>query len=259
MLIQSTSNSDPQGAPWNVYHNGRFFAQFDGSLMPAIQKIFPHERFKLEYPFFETGSIGFVPFSVERDGRWLIPSFTGLLPLRGDIEYVAGVGDEGIILYIRGIGMSGFIPDYTMSMVSSVDRVDVTDPDGNKISCYVNDRSTGYLGWIWTIRCPVIQVEDEPEFSFPIEIVFKTIDGKIHTSKGVLKSYWNFPELDVPVSLPDDLAHELAINPYAAPLWQDHVIYDLKYLGSLRGRIPNGGRSLVKRSLWENPNAMASQ
>jgi hypothetical protein len=229
ILVQSTSNSFANGTPWNVYYNGKYYAKFDGSLLPAIQKIFPHEPYEYEYSFSAPNPYTIV-YNVARDDNLGIPSFTGLLPIREDFYYVARTGDSGIIIFIRSDGLSGFIPDEVQSVIKSVVKVELTSPDKNKIRCNISDNHYAYLGVGWTISCPVEQPEGDVTFGFPIEIQFRTLDGKTVTTKGILSTYWGFSDVVTPAVLPEWMADAFARDPRASQLWNDHMVYDLEYM-----------------------------
>ena len=229
VLVQSTSNSFVNGTPWNVYYNGKYYAQFDGSLLPAIQKVFPHEPYEYEYSFSAPNPYT-IAYNVERDDSLGVPNFTGLLPIRGDFYYIAREGDSGIIIFIRSNGLSGFIPDEVQSVIKSVQKVELTSPDKSKVRCYIDENRFSYLGEGWTISCPVEQPEGDMTFNFPIEVQFRTQEGKTITTKGNLSSYWGFMDITAPAVIPEWMADAFARDPRASQLWNDHLIFDLEYM-----------------------------
>jgi hypothetical protein len=234
VLVQSTSNSREDGAPWNVYYNGHYYAYFGDKLLPAIQMVFPHEPYEYKVDFIEEIPSYKVVFNVEREGTQGFPTFTGLLPLRGDFNYIAGVEDDGLFLFIRSEGMAGFIPDVAESVITSVSRVEVTTTEDPRLRCNISDSRTSFLGEGWTVTCPVEQPEGESAFSLPVLIQFSTADGRSLTTKGVLSSYWGYESSIVPSVLPEWMADALARDPQASTLWADHVLYDLNFIGSVR-------------------------
>jgi hypothetical protein len=234
VLVQSTSNSREDGAPWNVYYNGHFYAQFGDMLLPAIQKVFPHEPFDYVIAFNESYPSSRVVFNVEREEVTGFPPFSGLMPLRGDFSYYAGVEDDGLFLFIRSEGFNGFIPDTVKSVITSVTRVEITTPENPRLRCNISENRSSYMGEGWTIVCPVDQPEGETTFNLPVQIQFDTSAGQKLTTQGVLSAYWGFEELAAPAPLPEWMADALASDPHAAPLWSDHVLYDLEYMGSTR-------------------------
>ena len=256
ILVQSTSNSREDGAPWNVYYNGHFYAQFGDKLLPAIQKVFPHEPYDYATAFSEGFPSSKVVYNVEREEVTGYPSFTGLLPLRGDFNYFAGVDDDGLFLFIRSEGFTGFIPDTVKSVITSVSRVEIATVDDPRLRCSITDNRSSYMGEGWTILCPVDQPEGETAFNLPVQIQFDTMAGQKLTAKGVLSAYWGFEKQAAPALLPDWMADALARNPHAAPLWSDHVLYDLEYIGSTRkGQTDKdtlyGEAILLGETLWQ--------
>jgi hypothetical protein len=234
VLVQSTSNSRKDGAPWNVYYNGHYYAQFGDTLLLAIQKVFPHEPYDDATAFSEAYPSSKVVYNVEREDVTGFPSYTGLLPLRGDFEYFAGEEGDGLFLFIRSEGFTGFIPDTVKSVITSVSRVEIATADNPRLRCSISGARSSYMGEGWTVLCPVDQPEGETTFRLPVQIQFSTSAGQNFTTKGVLSSSWGFENLAVPVILPGWMADALARDPHAAPLWRDHVLYDLEYIGSTR-------------------------
>jgi hypothetical protein len=233
VLLQSTSNSREDGAPWNIYYNGHYYAYFGDKLLTAIQKVFPHEPYEYATAFSEEYPSSTIVFNTERDDSSGFSSFTGLLPLRGDFNYMAGDEYNGLFLFIRSEGFSGFIPDSAKSVITSVSRVEIATVDDPRLRCRITDNRTAFPGDGWTVQCPVKQPEGETTFNLPIQIQFSTSTGKSLITKGVLSAYWGYENLAVPAGLPDWMSDALARDPQAAPLWKDHVLFDLEYIGSM--------------------------
>src|SRR5574341_2571293 len=95
ILISSDANNSPDGSPWNVFYNGRIYAQYDGLLAEPLVKLFGIGDRELLATFYPEGG----RLSSYFTSGWppqLIQGFSGLAPIARYLRWHT-YPDTGII------------------------------------------------------------------------------------------------------------------------------------------------------------------
>ncbi len=236
VVLQSSDRSDPDLAPWNVIHNGRIYAQFDGRLADPLREIFgplhdptsggepllrkPEEPLKY---FFNTVFQHRVPVD-------------GLVSLSGSFSYVAEAGKiEGQISADGGLPIAP-----VTTTVSNLNKVEL-QADATSQACDI--LPVEQSEWRKDLRfiCTVKTAQPGLAFRYPLTIELGIDNAAPIVSAGEIAGIWDTPSDEYVPVLPLHVATAASTNPNLLDLLNDHVVFKLDYDAGISTTTPLSG------------------
>lgn len=236
ILLTSQSNAYPDGAPWNVLHNGRLYAQYAGSIGAALAPLFPSERGVPAGSFWPEG-MGAAPqlaFAAAPPPPQLRYGFDGLLPIADGFSYRTDPAAGTLTGVIEGRGSIGGWGNMVIGTLSSLGRVELTLEDGTPLPCTMEPIATeDMMGALWEFTCPVAGKVAGERYRLPITVEMSNDGGDIVTMEGVLYGVWGEREPILALPLPVEVERALRADPANAALLDAHPITQVRYDGLL--------------------------
>jgi hypothetical protein len=225
VLLASSSTANPGQAPWNVFYNGRLYAQYDGLLGTPIQALFPGESGQPAASFYPGGSSPNMVVFVS--GGWLAQlsmGFTGLLPFANGFKYQADLKTSKIEGLIEGSSSFGGFGDMVIGTITKLNKIVLTESDGSSKACGIQPvKSSDPAEASWTFTCTVADAVEGTSYRYPIEITYSTKKGKPTTAQGQLFGKWSTTTVTQYLPLPEELQTIFAQYPGIRDLLSDHI------------------------------------
>lgn len=223
VLLFSDNINNPGSGPWNVLHNGRLYAQYDGSLARPIADLFPCSR---RSP--TAGEADQVSFHTKGWPSQLRDGFGGLLPIAEGFRYWADPESGQIHGYIEGRSSIGYM---TIGSVTKLNYVEIEVAGGRAVTCTfeavpVADpvTVTSTRGAAWTFTCSPGDAVPGARYRYPIRAELETDDGEVLRTEGELWGAWD-PVPGTPLLPPaEEMQAVLAGHEPAVDLLTDHVL-----------------------------------
>lgn len=240
ILLHSEVNSNRARMPWNVFVNGRFYAQYDGRLAGPLSVLFD-ERLDPDLGHdldLDGNPRTRVPMGSSQWPTQFVDGFMGLLPIAGSFRYHADIEQSSIVGYIIGrniIGFSGLIRQGAITGLTSLHL----ETDGKRIDCTFEplegrfDYDAG-----WEFACPLAGVKAGDVYEYAIFVDLATAEGDPVTTKGVLTGTWGTKRDVLIVPGPEPLMSLLAANEQAASILDSHILAYVDYSGTLQLGLP---------------------
>ncbi len=243
ILIVSASTGNPGSGPWNILHNGRLYAQYDGSLAEPLANLFPGPTGSPS-AFYSPGGRepGSVVFSTQGWPYQLTEGFVGLLPIADGFEYQADAALGEIRGYIQGRSSVGGFGSMIIGAITKLARVELTLNDGRGLPCETEDVPTDDpAGAAWTFTCSPGNVVAGARYRYPIHIEVETDGAGRIITDGELRGVWRSSPSDrLLLPPPEEIYAALAAYEPAADLLTDHVLASASYMAQIK---PEGARS----------------
>lgn len=227
ILITSTTNSNPLAAPWNVYYNGRFYAQYDGSLFPGMTNLFnTEERELLATTFNGGGPIDFITESLPlqiRDG------FFGFFPVRLNYNINSQKGELNLAYY----------PSLTEDKFGVPTAAKLTLTDQTSIDCaplkIIETRGAStdysYEFTYWKISCEPADFVPEQEFHYQMEIIFSKLKEPV---TGELWGFWEDKPGMTLFPIPPEVLTPFLKNSDIKEIMKENIVYEASYSSKSR-------------------------
>jgi hypothetical protein len=243
MLLTSASTGNPGKGPWNILHNGRLYAQYDGSLAAPLGKLFKSEEGEPLASYSPGGrEPGKVVFSSQGLPRQLLYGFWGLLAISDGFSYTADATKTEIRGQIIG---SSRIGSMKIGQIKTLARLQLS-AGNEEVSCQVNllpegDPWTATTAWEFT--CPLKGVNEGDRYRYPVKAIFGKEGGGSIEVDGGLWGTWHAASNQNYVLLPPPPEIEVALaeHPMAKVLLQDHILGGTRYSATLNGDAPLEG------------------
>lgn len=225
ILITSDSNSG-LGAPWNVYYNGRFYAQYDGSLYMPLTKLFNPEFHEILATNVLTDRSQ--SFSTGELPRQLSSGFLGLSPLSGGLRKYYDSEEEAIVL--------NFDPDISDATLGKPVTAKLISVTGITSECSIKhvietntttilDNTTTYSFPRWHIICRPPDFTPGNPYNYQMQIIFSKSDEPI------TGEIWDPGDLNQIVLYPPptEILEPLLSTPSIQTLFDNNVLYYVEY------------------------------
>jgi len=243
ILIISASTGNPGSGPWNILHNGRLYAQYDGSLAGPLANLFPGPTGSPR-AFYSPGGRepGTVVFSTQGWPYQLTEGFVGLLPIADGFEYQADATSGEIRGYIQGRSSVGGFGNMIIGAITKLARIELTLNDGRGLPCEIEDVPTDDpAGAVWTFTCSPGNVVVGARYRYPTHIEVETDGARRIITDGELRGVWRASPPDRLLLPPSEEIHAaLAAYEPAADLLTDHVLASASYTAQIK---PDGAQS----------------
>jgi hypothetical protein len=234
VLIFSDSTGNTNSAPWNVFYNGRFYAQYDGAVAPQIAALFPGNDPTINA--FGEPPLEQMSFSMSSSSYELSKDFHGLLPFNRRFNYDIDVENGVIDGYVEGRRQDSLEtenPYFIMGLLFDVSGIQIT-VDNRVIDCEMTSiEATFESSPVWSFYCYIgaHQIPPNAPYRFPITIEIITDMGETMLIDGVLNGVWTEAQPYDLMLLPiEPFVHSaFTQNVDARDLMTDHLLYAASY------------------------------
>jgi hypothetical protein len=192
ILIYAASNENPGYGPWHVIYNGRMYAQYDGSIGPAIGELFDREddAFVWQADFPEYHSDNVVGFATEGWPNQLWNGYEGLLPVSQGFSYQIDPESSKLEGYVRGRYSIGGFGNMIVGKIVSLNSV-VVEFEEKKQSCKIEEIvNADEYSEQWLFSCDIPDKKTGERYRLPIAMELGLDNGQSFTSKGTLYGLW---------------------------------------------------------------------
>lgn len=246
ILLTSQSNAYPYGAPWNVMHNGRLYAQYSGSIGAALATLFPSNQGVPAGNFWPEGmgaepQMAFASSDLPPQLRY---GFDGLLPIADSFSYQTDPSAGTLTGVIEGRGSIGGFGNMVIGTLTGLEGVALALEDGTTLPCAVEPIETeDVLGALWEFSCPVAGKPVGERYRFPITVEMSNDRGIRVPMEGVLHGIWGEREPLLVLPMPIEIERALRADPASATLLDALPISQIRYDGVMETPNPLfGGR-----------------
>lgn len=236
VILNSSANSNRARTPWNVFVNGRFYAQYDGVLAGPLSILFderldPNLSNNTDW---DDNQLTHISISGSYWPGQFTNGFMGLLPIAHSFGYYADAEESSIVGGIQGrniIGFTGMIRQGTISDLNTI----YLEADGERIDCTFELLESEFeYDAVWEFTCPFTDVEAGDEYHYEIFVELATAEGDPVVTEGILTGSWGAERDMLLTSAPEPLLSLLAENEQAASIMEKHLLVMTDYGGSLR-------------------------
>jgi hypothetical protein len=259
ILLQSLRDGNPGNSPWNVYYNGRLYAQYDGSLADPLAELFPNLESETGYDIFASGTVGDkLIFQTSGLPPQLIYGFNGLLPVSNGLEYQVDV-EKGVIQgQLEGNHSQRASGNQLVGGISGLQSIFLLKKDGKKVACQIEKLGRPDAPRkAWEFTCPVPEAQAGKPYKLPIQFTVTTKQGETLATEGELYGAWEAPADFVSTPEADEIAQALHQSPEAVKLLEEHVASWTSYqaetsadspkLGNFAGQVTLLGETSVNQ------------
>lgn len=234
ILIFSASDENRGNGPWHVIYNGRIYAQYDGTIGPAIAKLFAGTQDTFNWganstdDYHPANQVGFNTSGLPAQFTY---GFTGLLPISDSFTYRANFAKneiQGSIHDVRSI-QSG----ENYQTIENLNTVELTVED-KKQACTItpaDDNTTDYK--TWSFSCKPDSMVVGQRYHYPIHLEFGTDTNKKIVTDGELRGIWYADTAHFVLPPAEEIQAAIAGNPDLQDLLKDHTFYDALYSGKM--------------------------
>jgi hypothetical protein len=238
--ISSNSTGNAGAGPWNVYYNGRLYAQYDGSLYGPMTRVFglrePSET------YLTSQDLADVVFGTRGDPLHLSRGFSGLMPLSSGFSYSADSEANQIRGVIIGRESFGIMGGTVIGPLTDLTGVILTSADGTATSCVIEARtSRGYISVWWDFTCHLDHHEAGEQFQYVIEASGTRESGDELITRGKLFGLWDGDEAFYLLPRAEELTSALAKNDSIQRLFESHPLWFANYQARLSTETPQSG------------------
>jgi len=261
-LLLFSSSNDEGGVPWNVLYNGRLYAQYDGTLIPHLARLFPSAGGMPATTFIPGNRSKAIVYNTTGWPPQLSYGFWGLLPVADDFSYFANAISGKLEGHIVGRSSIGGYDNMVIGQIATLNSVALTLLDGSTLPCPTtatpdeNDPASAS----WKFEC--LLSEHTGPYRYPAHIEFGTVAGKTFVTTGELWGRWQAQTpMALLLPLPDELQQALNASEVARDLMRDHVPLALEYYaeigwegnpltGTLSGDLTLLGETEFEGTVW---------
>jgi hypothetical protein len=247
--VESSSTGNPGSGPWNVIHNSRAYAQYDGSIGDTLASLFVSPAGKPSASFYPGGrDLNTAEFETRGYPFESLPDriFTGLIPIADDFRYSPDI-DHGKIDGYISVKLSTDSPSKGKDIqVSQV----VIQANGSLISCPIQPDpvSNGFLMQEWAFTCEPGDGIAGEYFDYPIHIDLNVDKTESLSLDGELKGIWDhFSDMSdsenyvIFSPLPDEIKNAIQHNQSASELLQKNIFIYAYYDAAINPDNPQSG------------------
>jgi hypothetical protein len=261
LLLISTSN-DYGGAPWNIVYNGRLYAQYDGTLVQPLAKLFTSPRAEPAATYSPGGGqVGSIIYNTAGMPPQLVYGFTGLLPIADSFSYQANASARAIEGDIEGRSSIAQLGRMVIGRIDKLNRVLLTLPEGRELACSIETLSThDPVGVSWSFRCPISEPA-EGYYRYPLRVEFGADTGQALVTEGELQGTWRPAEPGPYLPLPAEIQQALHQSKAAREVLDAHLSAFASYAakisaeqgplgGTFTGEVILQGETVVEGQAW---------
>lgn len=254
VVLQSSDRTDSDLAPWNVIHNGRIYAQFDGRLADPLIDLFGplHDPTSSGEPLVRKSEEP-LRFSFNAVFQHRLP-VDGLVSLSGSFNYVAEA--EQIKGHISADGSLPVAPVTTT--VNGLNKVEL-QVAGTTQACHISPaEQTDPWGTDLRFTCQVNTAKPGLAFRYPITIELNTDSGESIVSAGEIAGIWDTTFNEYVPMLPMHVAAAASANSDVRDLLSDHIVFKIDYDAGISATTPLSG-TLMGEMLLAGQTRMAGR
>jgi hypothetical protein len=222
ILLGSSGACNPGAGPWNVYYNGRYYAQYDGSIGLALFDIFPQTTHTTNTYVMENISFDLWPIQVMT--QWISTystfrqasvGFSGLFQMADNFYYLAALEDREIRGQLWGV-TNQHLFNFRLTPIADLDSVELTAADGSSILCDV-EKAIGKYGRhdapYWKFSCDLASAgwpaSQGTRYRYQIEIEGQLDTYEIDRMGGITKENTGQDSTQITTTIPFTLSGEL--------------------------------------------------